>query len=61
MGSVSLNPRVHKAPPPWDPGGHHGYEVFLPRIEAKCARLPELAHPEHFQALGSSAATPSYG
>lgn len=41
--------------------GHHGYEVFLPRIEAKCARMPELAHPEHFQALGSSAATLSYG
>jgi hypothetical protein len=40
--------------------GGQGYEVFLPRIEAKCARMPELAHPEHFQPLGSSAATRSY-
>jgi uncharacterized ferritin-like protein (DUF455 family) len=41
--------------------GRHGYEVFLPRIEAKCARMPELPHPEHFQPIGSSAATLSYG
>lgn len=40
--------------------GSHGYEVFLPRIEAKCERMPALPHPEHFQALGSSAATSSY-
>ena len=41
--------------------GQHGYEFFLPRIEAKCARMPALANPEHFQPLGSSAATRSYG
>jgi uncharacterized ferritin-like protein (DUF455 family) len=41
--------------------GEHGYDVFLPRIEAKCARMPALAHPEHFKPLGSSAATASYG
>jgi uncharacterized ferritin-like protein (DUF455 family) len=41
--------------------GRHGYDVFLPRIEAKCARMPALAHPEHFKPLGSSAATTSYG
>ncbi|MCX6927186.1 MAG: DUF455 family protein, partial [Verrucomicrobia bacterium] len=40
--------------------GQHGYDVFLPRIEAKCARMPELASPEHFKPLGSSAATTSY-
>ena len=40
--------------------GRHGYHEFLPRIETKCARMPQLAHPEHFQALGSSAATRSY-
>jgi hypothetical protein len=32
----------------------------MPRIEAKCALMPELANPEHFQPLGSSAATTSY-
>jgi uncharacterized ferritin-like protein (DUF455 family) len=41
--------------------GQHGYDVFLPRIEAKCARLPALAHPEFFKPMGSSAATTSYG
>lgn len=41
--------------------GQHGYEVFLPRIEARCARMPAVAHPEFFQPLGSSAATTSYG
>jgi uncharacterized ferritin-like protein (DUF455 family) len=41
--------------------GRHGYEAFLPRLEAKCARMPALAHPEHFKPLGSSAATTSYG
>ena len=41
--------------------GQHGYDVFLPRIEAKCARMPGLANPEHFKPLGSSAATTSYG
>lgn len=41
--------------------GQHGYEVFLPRIEAKCAKMPGLAHPEHFKPMGSSAATTSYG
>ena len=41
--------------------GRHGYDVFLPRIEAKCARMPGLANPEHFKPLGSSAATTSYG
>lgn len=41
--------------------GQHGYEVFMPRIEAKCARMPALAHPEFFKPLGSSAATASYG
>lgn len=40
---------------------NHGYEVFLPRIGEKCARMPALPHPEHFQPLGSSAATASYG
>ena len=40
--------------------GNHGYDVFLPRIEAKCARMPALSNPEHFQPLGSSAATTSY-
>lgn len=41
--------------------GQHGYDVFLPRIEAKCARMPGLANPEYFKPLGSSAATTSYG
>jgi uncharacterized ferritin-like protein (DUF455 family) len=41
--------------------GRHGYDVFLPRIEAKCARMPALEHPEFFKPLGSSAATASYG
>jgi uncharacterized ferritin-like protein (DUF455 family) len=41
--------------------GKHGYEVFLPRIEAKCAQMPALTHPEFFKPLGSSAATTSYG
>ena len=41
--------------------GQHGYDVFLPRIEAKCARMPALPNPQHFQPLGSSAATTSYG
>ena len=41
--------------------GRHGYEAFMPRIEAKCAQMPALAHPEHFKPLGSSAATTSYG
>ena len=40
--------------------GHHGYDFFMPRIEAKCALMPELPNPEHFQPLGSSAATTSY-
>jgi uncharacterized ferritin-like protein (DUF455 family) len=40
--------------------GNHGYDTFLPRIEAKCAAMPALANPEHFQPLGSSAATTSY-
>ncbi len=42
-------------------GGNHGYDAFLPRIEEKCAKMPALPHPEHFQPLGSSAATTSYG
>lgn len=41
--------------------GRHGYDLFLPRIEAKCARMPALAHPEFFRPMGSSAATTSYG
>jgi uncharacterized ferritin-like protein (DUF455 family) len=41
--------------------GRHGYDVFMPRIEAKCARMPALARPEFFKPLGSSAATNSYG
>lgn len=40
--------------------GRHGYEVFLPRIEEKCARMPLPARPEFFRPLGSSAATQSY-
>lgn len=40
--------------------GKHGYEVFLPRLEAKCALMPDLACPEFFKPLGSSAATVSY-
>ena len=35
-------------------------ELRFPRIEAKRASMPELANPEHFQPLGSSAATTSY-
>ena len=41
--------------------GKSGYDVFLPRIEAKCAGMPPLAHPEHFKPVGSSAATIAYG
>jgi uncharacterized ferritin-like protein (DUF455 family) len=41
--------------------GQHGYDPFLQRIEAKCAKMPTLNHPEHFRPLGSSAATASYG
>jgi len=41
--------------------GQHGYDEFMKRIEAKCGRMPSLAHPEHFKPLGSSAATSSYG
>jgi uncharacterized ferritin-like protein (DUF455 family) len=41
--------------------GKHGYDTFLPRIEAKCRQMPALAHPGHFAPLGSSAATTSYG
>lgn len=41
--------------------GQHGYGVFLPRIEALCARMPAVAHPDYFQPMGSSAATKSYG
>jgi uncharacterized ferritin-like protein (DUF455 family) len=41
--------------------GQHGYDGFLARIGEKCARMPALANPEHFQPLGSSAATASYG
>jgi uncharacterized ferritin-like protein (DUF455 family) len=41
--------------------GQHGYELFLPGLEAKCARMPALAAPECFRPLGSSAATTSYG
>ncbi len=41
--------------------GQHGYDVFLPRIEAKCAKMPPVAHPEFFKPMGSSAATTSYG
>jgi uncharacterized ferritin-like protein (DUF455 family) len=40
--------------------GNHGYDFFMPRIEAKCALMPELANPEHFKPVGSSAATTSY-
>ena len=40
--------------------GRHGYEGFMERIEAKCARMPALANPEHFLPLGSSAATTAY-
>jgi hypothetical protein len=41
--------------------GQHGYDDFLRRIEAKCALMPPLANPQHFQPHGSSAATISYG
>jgi len=41
--------------------GQHGYDGFLARIEDKCAKMPALPNPEHFQPLGSSAATTSYG
>jgi Protein of unknown function (DUF455) len=41
--------------------GQHGYDLFLPRIEAKCALMPKLGRPEYFKPLGSSAATTSYG
>lgn len=41
--------------------GQHGYDVFLPRIVERCARMPVPPHPEHFKPLGSSAATASYG
>lgn len=41
--------------------GQHGYDDYLARIEAKCATMPALPNPEHFQPLGSSAATTSYG
>lgn len=41
--------------------GQHGYDAFLPRIEARCAQMPALPHPECFKPLGSSAATTSYG
>jgi uncharacterized ferritin-like protein (DUF455 family) len=41
--------------------GNHGYDGFLVRIEEKCAKMPALPNPEHFQPLGSSAATASYG
>lgn len=41
--------------------GQHGYDFFLPRIEARCARMPALSRPEFFQPIGSSAATTSYG
>jgi hypothetical protein len=40
--------------------GNHGYDCFMPRIGAKCALMPELDNPEHFQPLGASAATTSY-
>ncbi len=40
--------------------GQHGYDLFLPRIEAKCRNMPAVARPEHFKPLGSSAATTSY-
>lgn len=40
--------------------GRHGYDQFMQRIEEKCALMPALPHPEHFQPLGSSAATTSY-
>ena len=40
--------------------GQHGYELFLPRIEARCAQMPPPEHPEFFRPLGSSAATTSY-
>lgn len=40
--------------------GNHGYDFFMPRIEAKCATMPALSNPEHFQPCGSSAATTSY-
>jgi len=40
--------------------GQHGYDAFLPRLEAKCASMPLPAHPEFFKPLGSSAATKSY-
>lgn len=40
--------------------GRHGYEVFLPRIEARCAQMPAVVRPEFFQPVGSSAATTSY-
>ena len=41
--------------------GQHGFEVFMPRIEAKCALMPKLDRPEYFKPMGSSAATTSYG
>jgi len=39
--------------------GEHGYEVFLSLIEAKVKQMPVMANPQHFQPLGSSAATAS--
>jgi uncharacterized ferritin-like protein (DUF455 family) len=41
--------------------GRHGYDDFLRRIEARCALMPPLANPQHFQPHGSSAASLSYG
>jgi hypothetical protein len=40
--------------------GTHGYDVFLPRIEAKCAAMPQLGHRDLFKPMGSSAASKSY-
>jgi uncharacterized ferritin-like protein (DUF455 family) len=31
--------------------GQHGFEVFMPRIEAKCALMPKLDRPEDFMQI----------
>ena len=41
--------------------GHHGYGVFMPRIDAKSKKMPALANHEFFKPFGSIAATTSYG
>ena len=40
--------------------GTHGYDAFLPRIEARCEAMPKLGNREQFKPMGSSAASKSY-